>query len=209
MVIVCWFARTTYRFGHMVSYINLQGGLCLCPLYKLARQILLWAQGKLLSLRAVYIPGHLNQGADILLRQGPRPGEWRQIWREFGQAQMDLFASREILHCHLLYSLTNPAPPGLDAIVQMWPRLNLYAFPKIALLPGVMERVFRDRVRLLLVALFWPGRPWFADLVVLLEASPWEIPIRRDLLSQAGGTIFHPRPELWKLWLWPLRGHRS
>ncbi len=206
---MCWFARTTYRFGHMVSYINLQGGLRLCPLYKLARQILLWAQGKLLSLREVYIPGHLNQGADILFRQGPRPGEWRQIWREFGQAQMDLFASREILHCHLLYSLTNPAPPGLDAIVQMWPRLNLYAFPKIALLPGVMERVFRDRVRLLLVALFWPGRPWFADLVVLLEASPWEIPIRRDLLSQAGGTIFHPRPELWKLWLWPLRGHRS
>ncbi|KAL1257970.1 hypothetical protein QQF64_011214 [Cirrhinus molitorella] len=42
-------------------------------------QILLWAQGKLLSLRAVYIPGHLNQGADILSRQGLRPGEWRLL----------------------------------------------------------------------------------------------------------------------------------
>ncbi len=71
---MCWLARATHRFGHMVSYINLQGGLRLCPLYKLARQILLWAQGKLLSLRAVYIPGHLNQGADILLRQGPSNG---------------------------------------------------------------------------------------------------------------------------------------
>ncbi len=30
-----------------------------------------------------------------------------------------------------------------------------------------------------------------------------------DLLSQAGGTIVHPRPELWKLWVWPLRGHSS
>ncbi len=52
----------------VVSYINRQGGL----LYRLAHQILLWAQGKLLSLRAVYIPGHLNQGADILSRQGLR-----------------------------------------------------------------------------------------------------------------------------------------
>ncbi len=38
-------------------------------------------------------------GADILSRQGPRPGEWmlhpevvKQIWRVFGQAQVDLFA---------------------------------------------------------------------------------------------------------------------
>ena len=32
----------------VVSYINQQGGLRLCPLYKLAHQILLWSQDKLL-----------------------------------------------------------------------------------------------------------------------------------------------------------------
>ncbi|KAI2645597.1 enzymatic polyprotein [Labeo rohita] len=41
------------------------------------------------------------------------------------------------------------APLGLDAMVQTWPRLRLYAFPPIALLPGVLERVRRDRVHLL------------------------------------------------------------
>ncbi len=40
------------------------------PLCKLACQILLW-----LSLRATYIPGVHNIGADILSRQGLRPGE--------------------------------------------------------------------------------------------------------------------------------------
>ncbi|KAI2646369.1 Transposon Ty3-G Gag-Pol polyprotein [Labeo rohita] len=60
----------------VVSYINHQGGLRSRPLYKLAHQILVWSQDKLLSLRAVYVPGHLNLGADILSRQGPRPGEW-------------------------------------------------------------------------------------------------------------------------------------
>ncbi len=125
----------------VVSYINHQGGLRSRPLCKLAHQILVWSQDKFLSLRAVYIPGHLNVGADILLRQGPRPGEWRlhpevvkQIWRVFGQAQVDLFATRQTSHCPLWYSLTHPAPLGLDAMVQTWPRLRLYAFPPIA--PG-------------------------------------------------------------------------
>ncbi len=71
------------------------------------------------------------------------------IWREFGQAQVDLFASWEMSQCPLWFSLTHPAPLGLDAMVQMWPRLRLYAFPLIALLPGVLERVHRARVLLL------------------------------------------------------------
>ncbi|MCI4385150.1 hypothetical protein PGIGA_G00046990 [Pangasianodon gigas] len=50
----------------VVSYINRQGGLRSRPLYRLARQILVWSQGKLLSLRAAYIPGYLNVGADAL-----------------------------------------------------------------------------------------------------------------------------------------------
>ncbi|KAL0194819.1 hypothetical protein M9458_008391, partial [Cirrhinus mrigala] len=35
-----------------------------------------WRCLRCLSLKAVYVPGHLNLGADILSRQGPRPGEW-------------------------------------------------------------------------------------------------------------------------------------
>jgi len=36
--------------------------------------------------------------------------------------------------------------------------------------------------------------------------SPQRISERRDLLSQAQGTIFHPRPNLWNLHAWPLIG---
>ncbi len=61
----------------VVSYINHQGRLRSHPIYKLAHQILVWSQHKFLLQRAVYIPGHLNIGADILSRQGPGPGEWR------------------------------------------------------------------------------------------------------------------------------------
>ncbi len=60
----------------------------------------------------------------------------------------------------------------------------------IALLPGVLARVRRDEVSLLLVAPLWPGRVRFSDLISLLDGSPWEIPVRRDLLSQA--VVFTP-----------------
>ncbi len=83
------------------------------------------------------------------------------------------------------------------------------ASPPIALLPGVLERVRRDRVLLLLIAPRWPGRVWFPDIISLLNGPPLELPVRKDLLSQAGGSRFHPQPELWKLWAWPLRGPSS
>jgi len=90
-------------------------------------------------------------------------------------------------------------------MVQMWPRSRLYAFPLIALLSGVLARVRRYSVSLLLVALYWAGRPKYGSRTLkVLESPPWQVPIRRDLLSQAGGTIFYPRPELWRLWVWPL-----
>jgi hypothetical protein len=200
----------------VVSYLNHQGGLRSRPLCRLAHQILLWSQRRLSSLRAMYVPGDQNRGADMLSRQGLRPGEWRLhpevvelICERFGPVEVDLFASRETTHCPLWFSLTHPAPLGLDAMVQTWPRLRLYAFPPIALLPAVLERVRQDGVSLLLVAPFWPARVWFSDIILLLAGPPWQIPLRRDLLSQAGGSVLHPRPELWKLWVWPLRGHST
>ncbi len=117
--------------------------------------------------------------------------------------------TRETSHCPLWFSPTHPAPLGLDGMVQTWPRLRLYAFPPIALLPGVLERVRRDRVLLLLIAPRWPGRVWFPDLISLLDGHPLELLVRRDILFQAGGSIFHPQPELCKLWAWHLRGPSS
>lgn len=112
------------------SYINHQLALCLCPLCKLAHQIFLWVKGKL---REVYILGYLNQGDDIVMRQGLRPGEWRlhpkvveQIWRVFNQACL------RFRRPHVVHSCS-PSPPGGKSIASS----PVLAGPSMVLRPCV------------------------------------------------------------------------
>ncbi|MGL4249587.1 MAG: reverse transcriptase domain-containing protein, partial [Aeromonas sp.] len=149
----------------VVSHVNRQGGSRSRTLDGHARQLFLWAQGKFLSLRAVHVPGILNLAADFLSRQKLKSGEWRLnplsvalIWERFGRADVDLFATEESSQCPLWFSLTPPAPLGLDAFAHPWPKTKLYAFPPVKLVPAVLSRVRQSQTSLLLVAPFWPSQ---------------------------------------------------
>ncbi len=195
-----------------VTYINRQGGLRSRRMSQLARHLLLWSRKHLRSLRAIHIPGLLNRTADELSRAA-LPGEWRLhpqtvqlIWRRFGLAQVDLFASLETSHCQLFYSLTD-GTLGTDALAHSWPRgLRKYAFPPVSLLAQTLCKVREEEEQILLVAPYWPTRTWFPELMLLVTAPPWQIPLRKDLLTQRRGTLWHPRPDLWKLHVWSLDG---
>ncbi|XP_049892045.1 uncharacterized protein si:ch211-79h18.2 [Epinephelus moara] len=47
-------------------------------------------------------------------------------------------------------------------------------------------------------------RHWFPTLLRLVHGQPWPLPLRADMLSQAGGQIWHPNPAVMQLWAWPL-----
>ncbi len=148
------------------AYINRQGGLRSRRMSQLARHLLLWSQKHLRSLRAIHVPGVLNRVADELSRAA-LPGEWRLhqvvqlIWGEFGEAQVDLFASLGTSHCQLFYSLSG-GTLGTDALAHSWPRgLRKYAFPPVSLLAQTLCKVREDEERVLLVAPYWPNRTWF------------------------------------------------
>ncbi len=48
----------------------------------------------------------------------------------------------------------------------------------------------------------------FPELMLLVTVPPWQIPLRKDLLPQRRGTLWYPRPDLWKLHVWSLDGTR-
>ncbi|KAI3374153.1 hypothetical protein L3Q82_006016 [Scortum barcoo] len=56
----------------VAAYITRQGGVCSAQLLNIARKLLDWAHTHLLSIRAMYIPGEQNRGADIMSRGGHR-----------------------------------------------------------------------------------------------------------------------------------------
>ncbi len=128
--------------------------------------------------------------------------------RRFGLAQVDLFASLEMSHCQLFYSLIE-GTLGMDALAHSWPRgLRKYAFPPVSLLAQTLCKVREEEEQILLVAPYWPTRTWLPELMLLLTAPPWQIPLRKDLLTQRRGTLWHPHPDLWKLHVWSLDGTR-
>ncbi len=165
----------------VVCYINHQGGLHLRPLYKLAHQILWWSQVKLLSLRTVHIPGHLYMGADILSRQGPRPGEWmlqpeevRQTWRIWPGSGGPVCDSRDIALSPLILSdpsnSTGAGCQGTDVAEASSVHLSPITQKSPVLAGPSMHG------------------PDFPSRLISVEIS-----IRRDLLSQAEDTICPPR----------------
>ena len=153
-----------------VAYINRQGGVRSIAWLTAAENLWLWVSQIVLSLRALHIPGRENRGADLMSRGGPLPDEWRlhpevvkQVWTQFGRAEVDLFANRRNSHCALWFSLArwdNP-PLGVDTFAhEPWPRKLLYAFPPLHLIPPLLERVRREQLSIILVA---PDRrlaPW-------------------------------------------------
>ncbi len=55
-------------------------------------------------------------------------GSTQRWWSWYGRSLARhkwMFVSRETSHCPLWFSLTHPAPLGLDAMTQTWPRLRL------------------------------------------------------------------------------------
>ena len=189
-----------------VYFINHQGGTRSAGCLSAARSVLELAQERLLSLRAVHVKGSANTAADLLSRGGPQAGEWRlhpevvrKLWEAYGEAEVDLFASAETSHCSTWFS------EETDALAQRWPvgRL-LYAFPPFGLLPALIRRIELGNHKVVVVAPRWTGRPWFPRLMGLLVGRPLQLPIRRDLLSQGRGEIWHPCPEALRLWAWPL-----
>ncbi|XP_069586294.1 uncharacterized protein [Ranitomeya imitator] len=195
-----------------VAYLNRQGGTRSETLMSSATEILNLAESHLTSLTALHIRGENNQQADFLSRHTLKQGEWclnQQIFQDivslWGRPQVDLFATRKNKKVRKFASLSLADHPDiLDALQAPWQFSLAYAFPPIILLPQVIRKIRTEGARVILIAPFWPKRPWFSWLQTMSVSDPWVLPSTPNLLFQ--GPFFHPQVDSLHLTAWNLRG---
>lgn len=197
------------------AHINRQGGTHSISLMQEAERLCLWSERNLSSIRAEHISGVDNTQADWLSRSTVDPGEWHlhpqlfgELSQRFGLPEVDMFASH--LNAQLPRFVSRFPSPGAEqtnALRCRWPRTLLYAFPPLPLIPQVIRKIVEEEAEVILVAPFWPRRPWFADLRELSVQPPWRIPDLKISLSQ--GPLSHPDPAWMQLAGWRLSGRGS
>ena len=197
----------------VVAYLNRQGGTRSRQMWSLTKVLLSWCMNHGVLIKAIHLPGKENTIADSLSRLTDSPTEWSlptevtdAIWARFGQPEVDLFASPWNNKLPTFCALTPHARVWqVDAFACDWRDLVAYAFPPMALVSRVLEKVQADECRyVLLVAPLWPGQPWFPTLTRLLCDGPRLLPARQDLLTIPDSGRRHHNPALLHLTVWPL-----
>ena len=76
-----------------------------------------------------------------------------------------------------------------DAMIISWDKISAYAFPPIAMIPRVLDKLSRSsQCKLLLIAPHWPRQLWFPRLTSMMSAEPFYLPQRRDLILNPDKT---------------------
>lgn len=168
--------------------------------------------GSLHSISTGHIRGLSDSPADWLSRQCIQEGEWslskdlfHLIMVHFGIPVVDLFASHSNNQVERFYSrYFHPRVEKMDDLTASWPQGLLYAFPPIPLLPRLLHRIKVLKAQVLVVAPFWPRRPWFSVLQNMSIATSLTLLVSKEMLTQ--GPLLHPCPAWYCLTLWRLSG---
>ena len=183
-----------------VSYINNMGGCKSADCNEAAKHIWEWCMSRNIWLSAAHLPGKLNTEADHMSRHFNHKTEWmlntdafKEIARQFGSPEIDLFASRLNKQVDRYISwLPDPGAETVDAFTIDWKPLSFYAFPPFCLIAKCLQKIKCDDATGLLVVPNWPTQPWFPLLKGMIIGEPMFIARRPNLLAQPITNEPHP-----------------
>ena len=133
----------------VVAYINKQRGTHSAEMCALLWKIMTWCHRYHITLKARHIPGCLNVMADLSRSNQVQSTEWsmhpqvfKQIFHKWFTPHVDLFATH-LNHKLPLY--VSPVPDqnawDIDALNINWTGLTAYAYPPMALLHRVIQKI--------------------------------------------------------------------
>ena len=80
----------------------------------------------------------------------------------------------------------------MDALNINWTGLTAYAYPPMALLHKVIQKIRQCHCLIIVIAPGWPGMPWFWDLVQLSTEIPLQPPVS-EVTTQAVSQLCVPQ----------------
>jgi hypothetical protein len=94
----------------------------------------------------------------------------------------------------------DPLAHTIDAFHLKWHGFLGYAFPPFCLLGKVMQTIIQDGAIIIVVAPYWPTKPWFTMFRKLMISEPLRFAIDESSLSlphrnnqdEAGAGLRHP-----------------
>ncbi|MGW8182217.1 MAG: hypothetical protein ACWGQW_26105, partial [bacterium] len=196
------------------SYINRQGGTHSWSLMEETQLLFQLVMSNQWTLKARHIAGKLNVLADQLSRAGQviatewtlHPQVVEMLFTKWGRPLIDLCATSLNNQCPLYVSpVPDPQALAVDCLSVNYQGLNAYAFPPQQILSRILQRYMTvSSCRLIVVAPWWPLRPWFPTLNSLSVETPVRLPLAPSLLSQPRSSIFHPNVGTLNLHAWLL-----
>ena len=197
----------------VLAYVNHQGGTRSISLMQETVSLFQMVQDLKIQIRARHIPGRLNVLADKLSREGQilhtewsmHPAVLESLWQVWDKPLVDLFATR---YNAKLSCFVSPVPDdlafGVDAMSMSWEGIHAYAYPPTALIRQVLRKIKLHSCKIILIAPYWPEKPWMTELLALSEDPPVPLPLRKDLLKQPQQSLFHQNPAVLALHAWKL-----
>lgn len=94
------------------------------------------------------------------------PNLFQELMDRFGLPAMDIFASQDNTQLPRFFTrFAILEAEGINVLHSPWPQGLLYTILPLPLIPKVIWKVLVEKAKVLLLALYWPSQPWFADLV--------------------------------------------
>ena len=106
------------------------------------------------------------------------PRIMKLVFAPFGTPNIDLFTSQHNkVSTYCSWDL-DPAAYARDSLSMDWKNIWGYAYPLMSLIPRILRKILQSRSKILLIAPWWPLRPWFPGLLDLLVDIPAFLPTR-------------------------------
>ena len=174
----------------------------------LTKQIWEWAQENENWLSATHIPGIQNTEADLESRKNEVHTEWKLRENIFSNIcpqlntspKIDLFATRLNTQLSTFVSYRpDPKCTVVNAFHLDWSKLDFYAFPPFVCLNRVLQKIYQDKAKGIVIAPDWPSQPFYPSIIAMSIKTISIAPRETNLYLPNQPAVKHPLGKTLKI----------